>query len=130
MLNFTALEILILVLATFRISFMLTSEDGSFSVTYAIRLLGGNVRPLTNQGAENGTSKVQAWKDSLVAQGRPILYTNHFGKLIGCIYCTSVWVGILIVPLYEYLRGTVLVYGFWGLAMSAAAIIVSRYLQR
>lgn len=79
----TLLTLILLIMATWRISSLLTNEDGPFDILVFFRAHGGNV--------------------------------------FECLFCVSVWIGILIAGLYWYSPGlaTLLCLPF---ALSAGAI--------
>lgn len=102
--NISALEFLILGLATFRVSYMLVKETGPFDVFFYIRDWVGIIHD---------------------ANKEPIGFSDRFfAKLLSCVFCTSVWVGIgmtlayLLIPFFTWFA--------LPLAFSALAIIGNR----
>lgn len=73
------LEFLILSLATFRIAYFLVEESGPWHVAEKLRELAGL------RANENG------WTDP---------NGGFWAQLLSCIYCTSVWVALLLTLLY------------------------------
>ena len=91
-----------MVLATWRISNLLVddSEDGPWGVLHSLRHLLG-VR----------------YDDKNRAFG-----TNEVGRAITCIWCASIWIGLLVF-LFSYYISPIPFYPF---ALSAGALIVNR----
>lgn len=72
------MTLLIAVLATWRISSLLVREDGPFDIFALIRTVAG-VKYDENSNAYSG---------------------NVFGKMLLCLWCTSIWVALAIVVSY------------------------------
>lgn len=121
-LNF--LDWVLIILSVFRISEMLVNEDGFLSLTFAIRLFGNKIK--TNDKIE--ISKFHIWKTSLVKGSEivQLIPTNHLGKLLQCIWCTSVWVGLLLPLAYIYTKDTLFVFVFVGLSLSSLTIFLDK----
>jgi hypothetical protein len=94
---------LILALATWRISYMLVNEDGPYAILANFRRLLG-VR----------------YDDYSQVYG-----ISMPGKLLTCVYCTSVWVGIAHVIIWLVCGSTVSVAVALPFALSAVAIIIN-----
>ena len=95
--------VVISALATWRISYMLVNERGAFGVTEWIRNRVGVLTRLDEHG--------RAYSP------------NELGKLLECVYCTSVWVALpfaLILGVYAN-AGLLAYIGLWfgisGLAL-------------
>ena len=112
------LDLVLISLATWRLSYMLVSEDGNMSIAYAIRLLG--MRPRNGE-----RSRWSAWKQSLTKPAAivPLDVSNNFGKMLTCIWCTTVFIGILYVIAYLYF-GTTLIFTIVTLSLDVAALAV------
>lgn len=118
------MDLVVLVLAVWRISYMLVEEDGPWAV---FRLLRKRLRagefggPTMDATRLNETEVAQA----MMAAGskRPML-----GDLLSCVYCTSVWVALLSMAAYLLWSPTLWV--FTALALSAGAIIIQEGLNR
>ena len=110
------LDLVLISLATWRLSYMLVSEDGNMSIAYAIRLLG--MRPRNGE-----RTRWNAWKQSLTKPAAivPLDISNNFGKMLTCIYCTSVFVGIFYVVAYLYF-GTTLPFTILTLSLDVSAL--------
>lgn len=99
-----SIVLIIAILATWRLSAMLSYETGPFNIFIWFRELFGIVH---NDFGE----KV----------GVPELF---FAELLDCVWCVSVWVGFVVaVALYFY---PVLVWILLPFALSAGAIIVEK----
>jgi len=104
------LNLLILSAAVWRISFLLVEEDGPFDVFDRLRKLAG-IRYDIN-GERIYISDAPLWRLSLA-------------EVFNCIYCMSVWVGILFAILYyssEFLAVALTV----PFALSTGAIAINR----
>lgn len=103
------LNILILVFAVWRISYALVHEDGPYALFAVLRYRLG-VRE------ENDMTYVE-WIDNK--------HRYTLGGLFACVYCMSVWVGILFASLYlvHEQAATVAALPF---ALSGAALVVHR----
>lgn len=95
------LELIIMVLATWRLASMLVYEEGPFDIFLKIRSLFG----ITHH--EDGS--VEKIPD------------NTLAKLFTCIWCMTIWMGALVYLLW--LVAPVLV---WILGLSTGAIIIER----
>lgn len=102
------LALLILSLATWRISIMLVREAGPFSVFRRLRELSG-----ITHDADGAVLTVPA--------------DRFFAGLFSCVWCASVWIGAgwtifwFFLPRFAILAGTVFF-------LSAVAIVVDRFL--
>lgn len=97
----SALELLVGAVATWRVSYMLLNENGPFEVFRRIRKKLGVIY------ADNDSTEVVAFQYEITV----------------CMWCLSVWVGMLIATLY-YLLGS---YATWLIApyvLSAGALLV------
>ena len=105
--HLTILQFLILALATWRVSYMLVNEDGPYAIVARLRQLLG-VR----------------YDEYSHAYG-----LSMPGKLLTCVYCTSVWVGIAYVIIYlvNSFMATVVAL---PLALSAVAIIINDFCDK
>jgi hypothetical protein len=101
----TLVAVIILSLATWRISSLLTKEAGPFAVFKRARELTG----ITHD--DNG--------DIVMIPDR------FFAQLLSCVWCTSVWVAIGWVILWVILPQAC-VYVALPFALSAAAIVLER----
>lgn len=95
-----AVTLLVLALSTWRISNLLMFEDGPFRVIAKLRVL---------LGVKEAYDPSKIW-------------TGFISELFSCMYCFSVWVGILVAVLTGH---TVLM----GLGLSAAAILIENFLS-
>jgi uncharacterized RDD family membrane protein YckC len=121
LMNEPIVQLLVIIFASWRLSFMIVSEDGAFSLTYAIRLLG--VRVVTPD-----VTKFQAWKENLKPEGKTVqlAYSNHFGKLVGCIMCMSVWVSLFaLLGMYYYHYFPIALF-YQTMAISGVVIIIQK----
>ena len=99
------MDYLILALATYRISSLLADEDGPLNILNRLRALVG-VRD--DDGAKYGA--------------------NNFATGIICQWCNSVWIGAVLTIAFYFWPAVV-----WlalPLALSAATIIIERYVMR
>jgi len=119
-LNTPIVEFILFSIAVWRISLMITSEDGFLGITYAIRLLGFEILQ------PKDVSKFEAWKNVVFSgsqEAMPIqlVISNHFGKLVSCIMCTSTWISLVgLAAMYfnnPYIDFFFYVMGFNGIAI-------------
>lgn len=105
--NFHALDLLVIGLATWRISKILVDEEGPFKVFHHLRIFISKGLPTGNQFIET------LW------------------GLFSCVWCMSVWVGFLLALTWYYLwyhpLAKIAIYGF---AFSAVAIVVDSVVTR
>jgi hypothetical protein len=99
---------LILALATWRVSYMLVNEDGPYAIVANFRQLLG-VR----------------YDDYSQVYG-----ISMPGKLLTCVYCTSVWVSLAYVIIWLVCGSTVSVAIALPFALSAVAVIVNNYIDK
>lgn len=95
------LNLFFLILAINRITFMLVHETSFLAFAYAIRL----------QGVEllDAKTKFESWRDVYKGESpSPYKINNHFGDLIHCFLCTSVWVSFIFIILYYFLSTNVI----------------------
>jgi len=105
MLVLTAEHLLILALATWRLSAMASYEVGPWRIFIRLRGLAGI------QSTPDGAP--EAWPDTFLA------------SLLTCVWCVSVWVGAAFLALYYLWPSTIWLAA--PLAISAGAIIVERF---
>lgn len=101
----TPLEFTILSLATWRLSSLLTREDGPFYIFRRLRELNGIVHD------EDGNAIV--------------VPERFFALLLSCSWCVSIWVAFFVV-LFWYIMPGVLFIVSLVLALSAIAIFVDK----
>lgn len=100
------MDFLILTLAAWRISNLFVNEDGPLMIFAEIRRLAGVTY---NEASE------------------PIA-GNEAAKLLTCVFCCSVWLGLAIAVAYYFYP----VYTFWAclpFALSAGAIVIDRWVN-
>jgi hypothetical protein len=86
----SAIELIVLVLATWRITNIMTEEDGPWDINRRIRryFFAGEFNP-TDPKFDRFTPAELDWWVQI-----PVMPTQgFFGKLLTCALCTSVWVG-------------------------------------
>jgi hypothetical protein len=98
-------DFLILSLATWRLSSLLVDEEGPAEIFERLRHWAGI---------------------GLDERGHSTVEGGELARALLCIWCTSVWVGILFGALYAVWPGASLALGL-PLALSAAALIVKRF---
>jgi len=99
----TALGVLILALATWRLSSLLVYEDGPYAIFARFRHFAG----IEYDEYSNVVTK------------------NVFAEMINCIHCSSCWIGATLAILY-YLIPPPTVWVALPLALSTAAIVIER----
>jgi hypothetical protein len=97
------IDLVVAVLATWRLSALLVLEDGPFDVFLNFRMFVG----------------VYALGDDM----RP---KTFLGKLLECVWCTSVWAGVatFVISLTSFK------YLLWPFAISAGAVIINELVVR
>lgn len=99
-------ELVIIALAVWRLSSLLTGEHGPFHIFTRLRELFGIVH--------NGNGRPAQWPETFA------------GELLTCVWCISPYIGALATVLY-LLTGSVIVWLCLPFAFSAVAILVNRY---
>lgn len=103
----TPLILLVVTLATWRISSMVANERGPFGVFYRIR---------ERVGIQHGDD------------GRPFIVPEKFlAELFSCVWCNSVWIGCGLTILLAVSPGAT----FWislPFSMSALAIMMQKFI--
>lgn len=110
----TVIDIIILGLATWRFASLLANEDGPFEILAKFRRFVG-VRSMTGFDVNN--------KPALPT----VFGTNELAKMVLCVWCNSVWIGLVITLFYALFPVTA-----WlclPFALSALAIIIDTALQ-
>ena len=101
------MDFLILALATFRISSLLADEDGPFGLLEWLR------------------GKIGVERDN---QGRPY-GTNNFAVGLVCPWCNSVWIAIVLVVVYMFIKEPVVLICL-PLALSTVTMIIAEWTDR
>jgi len=96
------MNILILILATHRITLLLIKEDGPFYIFQHFRAWSGVYYDKNNK-----------------AQG-----TNLLSEILSCFYCCSLWIAIILTGLYWSIPYDFIVYLFLPFALSSGAILL------
>lgn len=109
------LTFLIIGFSTWRLSSLLVAEEGPFHLFTKIRIYSGMRywRKIKTMSSENGTPIVQTQVLTLKETLQEIdnlnkfsmLPSNEIAKALSCIYCTSMWVGIVNAILFYNLKG-------------------------
>lgn len=98
--------ILLLALATYRLTHLITSEDGPAKLCRRLRLFAGAYQSVDGR-----------WDSEHV-----------FGKLLSCFMCASVWVAALVYAAHVYLPALDVLWII--LALSGAACLLKRSTER
>ena len=77
-------------------------------------------------GPDDILDKMRYWLGVRYNQESVAYGTNVLSKMILCIYCNTVWIGVAFAILY-YLLGTTFLWLCLPLSISALAIIVDKY---
>lgn len=101
----SALELFAGILATWRVSSLIAREEGPWEVLTRLRYLLG----------ERYNERSQPYGTTMIS------------KLAGCIWCNSIWVGLLVVLIYE-LSPTAYLWVTMPLSLSAGAIALEELL--
>ena len=101
----TPFQFLVLALTTWRLSALLSYENGPFRVFRKLRKVAGI------EYYDNGD---QVEKE----------YTG-FASLFACVWCLSFWIGVFIAVMFRQLP-TITIYFSLPFALSAGAIVVER----
>lgn len=99
------LHLIVLALATWRMSSLIATEKGPYNILGRLRKLSG-----VTYDKNNGS----------------YYPTNTLSELVLCIWCLSPWIAAILVILY-YFFGVTVVWVCLPFALSAAAIIVDKY---
>lgn len=104
-------HLFVLALATWRISNLLVNEEGPFAVFEWLRWQVG-----IRWDIDKEEHFVLPKKDNVV------------GRMLLCIYCTSMWVGLFVYLAYRLVPDITYAVGI-VLALSAAVCLVDRYME-
>ncbi len=99
------LHLIILSLATWRLSILLSAEDGPYKIFNKLRIRIG-----------------------IHYIGERVNTRTELAELFSCTWCLSIWIGAIASVAYYYLREPI-VWIVLPLAMSAAAIIVGKFAE-
>ena len=107
----TLVDLLVLSLAAWRIANLIVddSEDGPFDILPKIRYLLG-IRYES--------------KGRMLSVDKPSIY-RELGRMVSCMVCLSLWVGLLLVLIPEQFRIIL-----WPFAISAGALLVNKVVKR
>ena len=100
-----ALHLIVLALATWRLSSLISAEEGPYNIFGRLR------------------SKVGVYYI-----GERVDASGELAKLISCTWCLSVWIGAIAGVTYYFLREPI-VWIVLPLSLSAAAIIVGKFVE-
>lgn len=103
-----AADLLVIALAVWRISSLLTSEYGPWHIFVHIRERFGIVH--------NGNGRPAQWPETFM------------GELLTCVWCISLYVGFILTVLY-LLTGSIIVWICLPFALSAFAILVNKQVR-
>ena len=109
MIKMTFIELILLGLATWRITSLLCNEDGPFGIFRKLREKLGIVHYDDGQAMEYPN--------------------NFFGELFGCVWCLSVWVAGGLLLAYIFLPTLAIYFSIW-LSLSTISIMVNDGLLR
>ena len=98
--------LLVVSLAVFRISLMIVSEDGPFTIF----------------------PRFKRWIGVRYDQYSQVYATNEFAKLFTCVWCLSLWLG-LAVTVFAYFFPVIAFWVAMPFACSAVAVILSGRLK-
>ena len=105
--GFSLLDLIVLTLATYRLSIMLSNtwETGALGVLTKLREWAGVV---------------------FTREGDPVAAPGTFADGVLCNYCNSVWIGFVFMPIYMLLSmaGLPAVLMFLPLALSGATVLI------
>lgn len=102
----SALELLVVGLAVWRVSSLLTYERGPFHIFEWVRSLAGI--------KHNDTGKVVAFPNT------------YWGELLSCVWCISPYIALIATVLY-YVLGSAFIWACLPFALSALAILTHKY---
>lgn len=111
--------LVVLALATWRLSSLLVEEDGPFGVFRSLRAFAG-AGEFSQHGLDATRLTPQEIEKVMMRAGRP---ESFLAGLLSCVWCISVWVGAFWVILTAFLP-TFTFYAALVFALSAAAIFL------
>lgn len=121
-----SLTLVVLALATWRLSYLVAHERGPFAIMRRLRVLAGartyNERE-TVALPEHVVDRLYSDTDSVVTNNDEQIATTELAELVLCQWCNSVWLGILATAL-NYVLPDVAFWLFLPFALSAVAVIV------
>lgn len=111
--------LVVLALATWRLSSLLVEEDGPFGVFRSLRAFAG-AGEFSQHGLDATRLTPQEVERVMMRAGRP---ESFLAGLLSCVWCISVWVGAFWVILAVFLPAFTF-YAALVFALSAAAIFL------
>lgn len=116
-------DVLLMGLATWRISSIVANEDGPYEIFKRLRLWAGEYV----QKDYVPTSDEGIWT---VREGERNA-TTPWGKGLVCIFCVSVWIGSLFLVLFllRSLIGPIHLYIALPFALSALAVVINKIIE-
>ena len=116
--------LVVLALATWRLSSLLVEEDGPFNIFRSLRARVG-AGEFSQHGMDATKLTAQELEKVMMRAGRP---ESFLAGLLSCIWCTSVWVGVALASA-AFLMPVVTFYIALVFALSAAAIFLQESLH-
>ncbi len=111
--------LVVLALATWRLSSLLVVEDGPFDIFRSLRSLVG-AGEFSQAGMDAERLTPQELEEVMMRAGRP---ESFLAGLLSCVWCTSVWVAAFLVAT-TLLVPAITFYVALVFALSAAAIFL------
>lgn len=112
-------DLIVLALATWRLSSLLVGEDGPFDIFRSFRSFVG-AGEFSQAGMDAERLTPQEIERVMMNAGRP---EGFLAGLLSCVWCTSIWVA-LALALAVYLLPTITFYVALVFALSTMAILV------
>lgn len=105
MIEIDIVQLIILALATFRWSSLLVFEEGPYFIFTRIRNLSGMTYTRISNNDElplqpNHKQVIELARDNMLNKQYQSIDINAFSRALTCMWCTSMWVGIILWGVY------------------------------
>lgn len=126
-------DVILMALATWRLSSLIVQEEGPYAIFPWIKYRIFNQQYYRSVGVKDETGKLINKREKLSWSERhnatEIVNNNEFLNALNCIWCTSIWIGLVITLAYSVFVVNLELFQ-WFLtwqAVSAGAILTNRH---
>lgn len=101
------IQLIISVLAAYRVSFMLVEEEGFLNISAYIKYIFGTRWEILDKDVPlpNKLNPLNLYKQNIRNNINQYIVkqNSEFAHALDCIYCTSIWIGVLITVMFFFL---------------------------